>query len=232
LRFVPRSSAALCYRGYEPGLPWTSVGETPNPARPQASHSVRTVTLMGCLLLASGHGAVAQQPVPDHVPPSEANVRLPHGIFDARNIALSVAKYAGQQGAAGHGRPPQVSIPPPHRFFDAKNIALTVAESIALTADGIYIQRILTQWGGEELDPIARPFVNAGWPGQIAGGALVVGAEVVLRYLLHRSNHHTLERLLPTVLIVYGTVGAVHNARLLHDLQRGRACVQLPRPAF
>ena len=60
-----------------------------------------------------------------------------------------------------------------HRFFDRTNIALTVVESGALIADGIYTQRGLRRYPdtSRELDPIARPFVSRGWPGQIAGGA-------------------------------------------------------------
>jgi hypothetical protein len=104
----------------------------------------------------------------------------------------------------------------PHRFFDTANIALTIGETGALLADGYTTQRGLKEipWG-READPIARPFVNRGWPGQIVGGALVIGAELGVRYLLHRTNHHKLERFVPVGLIVYGTVGAVHNARLL-----------------
>lgn len=114
--------------------------------------------------------------------------------------------------------------PTPHKFFDATNIALTLAESGALFADGVYTRRLVTRYPGlgSEADPIARPFVNAGWPGQIAGGVLVVGADVALRYVLHRRGHHTLERWVPLVLIVYGTAGAIHNARVLRDIERGR----------
>ena len=111
----------------------------------------------------------------------------------------------------------------PHRFFDVKNIALTGLESGALLADGMYTQRALKQYPEffREADPIARPFVMRGWPGQIAGGALFVGGDVVLRYLLHRKNHHRLERVLPLVLTVYGTIGAVHGARELRRVESG-----------
>src|SRR2546427_9449639 len=105
-----------------------------------------------------------------------------------------------------------------HRFFDFKNIALTSLESGALLADGIYTQLALREYPEffREADPIARPFVMRGWRGQIAGGALFVGADVGLRYLLHRKNHHRLERLLPLVLTLCGTAGAIHDARELH----------------
>jgi len=45
---------------------------------------------------------------------------------------------------------------------------------------------------------------------------------VGLRYLLHRKNHHRLERLLPLVLTLYGTAGAIHDARELHRAEATR----------
>jgi hypothetical protein len=126
---------------------------------------------------------------------------------------------AGQQGAAIPS-----GSPTPHRFFDRTNIALTVIESGALLADGIYTQRGLSRYPetSREVDPLARPFVAGGWPGQIAGGALVVSADVGLRYLLHRKKRHRLERLVPLILIVYGTAGAIHNARELRRAEDNR----------
>jgi len=119
---------------------------------------------------------------------------------------------------------PRASRAEPHRFFDATNMALTGIEATALLADGIYTQRALRTYPDifHEADPIARPFVNHGWPGQIGGGALFIAADVGLRYWLHRKQHHRVERLLPLVLIVYGTVGAVHGARELHRVESGR----------
>jgi hypothetical protein len=107
---------------------------------------------------------------------------------------------------------------------DSTNIALTGLESSVLLADGIFTQRALRKYPDvfREADPIARPFVSRGWPGQIAGGALFVTADVALRYLLHRKNHHRVERLLPLVLTVYGTVGAIHGARELRRVESAR----------
>ncbi len=105
----------------------------------------------------------------------------------------------------------------PHRFFDALNIALTDIESGALLADGITTQRGLTKYPeSREADPIARLFVSHGWPGQIVGGILFVSADVGLRHVFHRNGRHRVERLLPLILTVYGTIGAIHNARLLN----------------
>lgn len=113
---------------------------------------------------------------------------------------------------------------PPHKFLDRTNIALTVLESGALLADGIYTQRGLRRYPetSREADPLARPFVSRGWPGQVVGGTLAVGADVSLRYWLHRKKRHRLERLVPLILITYGTVGAIHNARELRRAEKGR----------
>jgi hypothetical protein len=116
----------------------------------------------------------------------------------------------------------QASAEKPHRFFDAANITLTAIETGALLADGITTQQARTKYPEffREIDPIARPFVNRGWPGQIVGGALFIGADVGLRYWLHRNNHHRVERLLPMVLTTYGTACAIHNARELRRFER------------
>lgn len=110
----------------------------------------------------------------------------------------------------------------PHRFFDATNITLTAIETAALLADGITTQRARTKYPEffYEADPIARPFVERGWPGQIVGGALFIGADVGLRYWLHKNGHHRIERILPMVLTTYGTVCAIHNHREIERFER------------
>jgi hypothetical protein len=131
-------------------------------------------------------------------------------------VAACVAILRVSASAQDKNAQPTPSHITPHRFFDTVNVALTGMETGALLADGITTQHVLnadpTHRLAKETDPIARPFVYAGWPGQIAGGALFVAADVALRYLLHRHNHHRLERWLPAVLTTYGALGAIHNA--------------------
>jgi hypothetical protein len=103
-----------------------------------------------------------------------------------------------------------------HRFFHSLNVSLIVAESGALLADGVTTQYGLSHFGGREADPFARPFVEHGWPGMIVGGALFIGAEVGARYLLHKHNHHRMERWLPTFVIGYGATGAIYNSTQIH----------------
>jgi hypothetical protein len=122
----------------------------------------------------------------------------------------------GQQQPAPLLDDQSVSPRPPHRFFDAVNLALAGAEVGALLADGITTQRALNRCPTvcSEANPLARPFVDAGWPGQIAGGTAVLAAAVGLQYLLHRKGHHRWERSFPVVLITYSTTSAIHNARV------------------
>ena len=93
-----------------------------------------------------------------------------------------------------------------HKFFDTLNIALIGAESAALIADGIYTQRALTRYPEffREDDPLARPFVMNGWSGQIAGGILVVSADVGLLLVASQEAPSP------------GTAGAAGADRLRH----------------
>jgi uncharacterized protein DUF5658 len=133
----------------------------------------------------------------------------------AASVAVLLCASANLR-AQDRDAPEQKPLETSHRFFDGLNVGLIVAESGALLADGITTQYGLTHYGGREADPIARPFVEHGWPGMIAGGALFVSAEVGLRYLLHRKRHHRVERWLPTFVIAYGATGAIYNAAQIH----------------
>jgi len=84
-----------------------------------------------------------------------------------------------------------------HKFFDRGNkIRMGILAGV-VAADGISTQAIL-QSGGHwrELNPLARPFVNQGAPGQFAASILGYGFSVGTSYLLHRTGHHKLEKLM------------------------------------
>jgi hypothetical protein len=102
-------------------------------------------------------------------------------------------------------------------------------ETGALLADGIATQaklgQVLTQYklvnGVQtpyqvrivEVDPIGKLFVNHGWPGMIGGGALTLGADMGVRYWLHKTNHHRLERIVPFALAASNAFAAWHDTR-------------------
>lgn len=105
---------------------------------------------------------------------------------------------------------------PQHGFFDKKNFALIAMSAAAISADGWTTRRNNAD-GFSEINPVARPFVRSnGKAAMYFGGsqAAVIGG----MYLLHRTNHHKLERILP--LAVTGVEGfwTIHNIGLKHTL--------------
>ena len=187
--------------------------------------AVAVVVLWGSASVVNGQ--------PSQQAPNTAPVDAPPAVSVWRSAltattpaAMSASTWRREWAAAGERATilrsePRVS---PHHFVDTLNVTLTAVEAAALVADGIYTQRGLQRYPElvREVDPLARPFVDRGWPGQLVGGAIVVSADVGLRYLFHRTNHHRLERWFPMILTVYGSAGAIHNARLLRELERQR----------
>jgi hypothetical protein len=166
-------------------------------------------------------GPGAEEPHPSVVPARRAldaiGVILVTGLVVCIGmVSMSAQSQDGPEVQPGGALEKQKT----HRFWDGLNVTLTVAEATALLADGVTTQRALRQYPGRliEGDPIARVFVSHGWAGQIAGGAVFLAADAGLRYWLHRRGHHTIERWIPSALIVYGINGAAHNTRVLRRL--------------
>jgi hypothetical protein len=149
----------------------------------------------------------------------DAVVRMALSGVVAGCLVLVSPRWARAQDG---GSPAAIPASVPHRFFDVQNIALTGIESAALLADGIYTQRALRDYPElfREADPIARPLVSRGWPGQLIGGALFVSAEEIICF-----TGKTITGLSGCclVLTVYGTVGAIHGARELRRVERPQA---------
>jgi hypothetical protein len=83
-----------------------------------------------------------------------------------------------------------------HRFFDKRNLVLLTGNLLAITADSITTQRNRSR-GIEEGDPLAAPFANQGWAGQVSLDVLEMAGQSVIIYGFHRMHHHVLERLVP-----------------------------------
>jgi hypothetical protein len=133
--------------------------------------------------------------------------------------------FASVSATALFAQDPVVAGPttvPPHRFWNRLNIGLTVMESSALLYDGIVTRYTLGHYpnNSREADPIAKPFVDHGWTGQILGGAFFVAADNGVRYWLHRTGHHRAERWMPLVLTSYGGVSGSIDVRNLLRLRR------------
>jgi hypothetical protein len=84
-----------------------------------------------------------------------------------------------------------------HKFFDHGNGLRMGILAGVVAADGISTQKILNgggQW--REVNPLARPFVNQGAAGQLAASVVGYGFSLGTSYLLHKTGHHKLEKLM------------------------------------
>lgn len=97
-----------------------------------------------------------------------------------------------------------IEDPYQHKFFDRRNIALLGFAAAGMMADGVTTQHMLAR-GYQENDPLARPFVTHGWGGQMAIGSIMISADVLVQYGLHKLHAHRIERLVP---LLQGTIGA------------------------
>jgi hypothetical protein len=89
------------------------------------------------------------------------------------------------------------SAPSPHRFWDSKNREL-FAGVTALSAADFVVTRSNLRDGGRELDPVTRMFGRS-TPGLALNFSLETAGIVVASYLLHKTGHHKLERIVSVV---------------------------------
>lgn len=116
--------------------------------------------------------------------------------------------------------PGWAQLPPPssdyHKFWDKQNLAIHSGNFVMQTADAITTRHVLDRHNGVERNPWARQFVTHGWAGQAGySWGLSVGGTIVTSYVLHRTGHHRLERILPMIEIGY-TAGTVFGMNLRH----------------
>ena len=103
-----------------------------------------------------------------------------------------------------------------HKFWDKGNIAIHSANFAMQTADAFTTRHVLDRHQGVERNPWARQFVTHGWAGQAAySWGMSVGGTILTSYLMHRTGHHKLERMLPVIEIGY-TAGTVFGMNLRH----------------
>lgn len=119
-------------------------------------------------------------------------------------LLLSVAMQAQSFTAASSALPDA-----PQPFLTVENKVNFSILAGLVAADAITTQRGLNQ-GLREVNPIMRPFVTRGAPGEAAGSALGFGAGVGVVYLLHRSHHYKAERIAMRM-IVAGEGAVVAN---------------------
>ena len=78
------------------------------------------------------------------------------------------------------------------RFWTRGTIALVALDGATKATDS-YVTRRNIDGGGEEYNPMARPFVHT-TPVQVAFTAALFGAEVATAYMLHRRHHDNVGR--------------------------------------
>jgi hypothetical protein len=117
------------------------------------------------------------------------------GPPDAPSLAYTPYVAASSKAMASASGKPQDSSA--HRFFDHGNRVRAGILAGLIAADGVSTQEILRGGGRwREMNPMARPFVNQGAPGQLAASVLGYGFSLGTSYLLHRAGHHKLEKLM------------------------------------
>jgi hypothetical protein len=80
----------------------------------------------------------------------------------------------------------------PSRFWTRSTIALVALDGAAKAADSFATRENIAN-GGEEYNPLARPFVRTAGA-QVATMSALFGAEIATAYLLHKAHHTMMER--------------------------------------
>lgn len=80
----------------------------------------------------------------------------------------------------------------PSRFWTRSTIALVALDGAAKAADSFATRENIDN-GGQEYNPLARPFVRSAGV-QVATMSVLFGAEIATAYLLHKARHTMMER--------------------------------------
>ena len=87
-----------------------------------------------------------------------------------------------------------------HPFWDQANTRLLLLNLAAQSLDAYSTQRALRRDNTREFNPLARPFVERGWKGQVAYSyGIGVGGTLAVSYLFHRMGQHKRERITPLI---------------------------------
>ena len=100
---------------------------------------------------------------------------------------------------------------PASRFWTPTTIILVTLDGAAKAADSFATRRNI-DGGGEEYNPLARPFVHTTVV-QVAATAALFGAEIATAYILHRRRHDRLGRAVLVGGAVMNGLGAASSYR-------------------
>ena len=106
------------------------------------------------------------------------------------------------------------NAPTPQKFWSRENKIDFSIFAGQLAADAITTQQGLDK-GFREANPVMRPLVTRGAPGEAAASVLGLGFGVGTAYVLHKTHHYKAERIaVRTMLAVEGGFVANNLARL------------------
>ena len=98
----------------------------------------------------------------------------------------------------------------PHAFFDRTNLALFSADALVRTLDAESTRAMLARGNVEDSIPAIASRSSTMYAYSVGVAGAIMGAS----YVMHRTGHHRIERILPMIDIVYDGRDAVGNYRL------------------
>ena len=127
-------------------------------------------------------------------------------------IFLLIGAANAQEKLVMTGKVPDA--PSTHRFWSTENKIDFSIFAGQVAADAFTTQRGLNR-GFREVNPLMRPLVTRGVPGQATASALSFGAGLGTVYLLHITRHYRAEHI--TLRLILAGEGALvgHNIALL-----------------
>lgn len=108
-----------------------------------------------------------------------------------RSVLAVLIILAGYSLTAQELTPPDA---PSHKFFDGQNKAAFASLGALVAVDAVMTQRLINSGVAREANPLWRPLVKQGWPGEMAASALGYSAALGITYTFHKTGHHKMER--------------------------------------
>jgi len=126
-----------------------------------------------------------------------------------RSILAIVILFVGYSAAAQNLTLPEA--PSSHKFFDRQNTAAFVTMGGLVAADAALTQHLINSGVAHEANPLWRPMVNQGWPGEMAASALGYSATLGVAYTFHKTGHHKMERWANWMSVAIEAGNVAHN---------------------
>lgn len=100
---------------------------------------------------------------------------------------------------------------PSHKFLDHQNKVAFTSLAALVAADAVMTQRLINSGIAHEANPLWRPLVKQGWPGEMAASALGYSAALGMAYTFHKTGHHKMERWANWVTIAVQAGNVAHS---------------------